>query len=82
MKFCYHKLCFSWGVAEIIDDGINGKLYPAGNYQKPAESMMDLLINHEVIKRVARQAKMTAVQKYTIEIFTQRINQIIEQVLA
>lgn len=43
-------------LAEIVDDGKTGRLYPAGNYQTLAEIIHELLLNSELREYLGRNA--------------------------
>jgi len=67
------------GVAEILEDGVSGKLYPPGDHRKLAELLSLLLKEHALIGELGNRAKVKVTRDLTRDIFIKKINAIIDK---
>jgi N-acetyl-alpha-D-glucosaminyl L-malate synthase BshA len=52
------------GVPELIEDGVDGRLFPVGNVEAMADAAADLLLNPEKLEAMAIAARKTAQQRF------------------
>ena len=55
------------GNKELIEDGLNGLLFPAGNYQELAKRILYLLKNADAAERIGRAGQKRVAAKFSIE---------------
>ncbi len=55
------------GVAEVIEDGLNGYLVTPGDPSQLAETIMKALLDKEGTAKMGREGKKIVLQKYTVE---------------
>jgi glycosyltransferase involved in cell wall biosynthesis len=67
--------------AEVIQDGHNGLLVEAGDVNKFAESILTLLNDPAKRVRLSRNARQQAIEKYSWEEYTRRLEEIYLDVL-
>ena len=64
------------GVAEVVEDGINGRLIPPRDSRALAEAVMDLHRRPELRRRLAEAAHRTVAEHYSQEVMLRRLEQI------
>ena len=64
------------GTGEIIRNGINGFLVPAGDIEEMARCVLDLLSDSEMAQRMAQEARRTVEKDFSMRARTQRVEQI------
>ncbi len=69
-------------LTEVIQDGRNGMLVPAGDASAMAMALQQLLQNHDLRAQLGRQARADAVQKHSWEHYLARLEQLFRAVLA
>ncbi|HMD22087.1 MAG TPA: N-acetyl-alpha-D-glucosaminyl L-malate synthase BshA [Alloacidobacterium sp.] len=52
------------GVPELIEDGVDGRLFPVGDVEAMAEAAAELLLNPEKLESMATAARKTAQQRF------------------
>ncbi|WP_158749442.1 N-acetyl-alpha-D-glucosaminyl L-malate synthase BshA [Acidobacterium sp. S8] len=52
------------GVPELIEDGVNGRLFPVGDVEAMAEAAAELLLNPAKLEAMADAARKTAQQRF------------------
>jgi N-acetyl-alpha-D-glucosaminyl L-malate synthase BshA len=52
------------GVPELIEDGVNGRLFPVGNVEAMAEAAIELLSSPEKLDTMATAARQTAQKRF------------------
>jgi len=67
--------------AEVIQDGRNGLLVDAGDVNRFAEAILTLLNDPEERQRLGRSARKQAVEQYSWEQYTRRLEKIYFNVL-
>jgi glycosyltransferase involved in cell wall biosynthesis len=72
---------FEGGVPEVILDGVTGYLVPQRNVEMLAEKLAVLILNPELRIEMGLAGKRMYKEKFTLEIFEQRIVEILEKVL-
>lgn len=63
----------SAGTAEIIENGVNGYLYEAGNIQELSKTIYDVITHWSEQEKMVKMAKEFAAEKYNIDRYTQKI---------
>ncbi len=66
-------------IKEIIEDGVNGMLFQAGNYKEMLEKSTLLLKNNSLRERIGKAARMTIEKNYTWKHTAEKLKHIIEQ---
>jgi len=66
-------------IKEIIEDGVNGMLFQAGNYDDMLEKSTLLLKNDSLRNRIGKAARATIEKNYTWKHTAEKLNHIIEQ---
>ncbi|MCK4789018.1 MAG: glycosyltransferase family 4 protein, partial [Desulfobacteraceae bacterium] len=69
------------GLIEIIDDGYNGLLYPAGNYEMLADQIMRLLTELNLYEFISRNAILSVYERYTQDRYVNEIELIIKETI-
>jgi glycosyltransferase involved in cell wall biosynthesis len=69
----------SGGIPDIINHGYNGWLFESGNVDDLAEKINDLLINREKRDLMAKNARITFEEKYSISRLAQRFERFLEE---
>jgi len=69
------------GVAEVVEDGINGRLIPPRDSRALAEAVMDLHRRPELRRRLAEAAHRTVAEHYSQEVMLRRLEQIYLNIL-
>ena len=69
------------GLPEIIDDGHNGLLYPAGNCNVLADQIMRLLTDPKLYEFISRNAILSVYERYTKERYIDEIELIIAEAI-
>ena len=68
------------GLKEIITDGINGRLFPPGNYRALADQLIAILQDSSEARRLAQNAYRTVQDNFSTEHMTELIeNSLIEE---
>jgi len=57
------------GLPEIIDDGIEGKIVPAGTVEPLAQAIKELVKNSEIRTEMGKRARERAIYKFSTEQF-------------
>jgi glycosyltransferase involved in cell wall biosynthesis len=69
------------GPIDVIDNGVTGRLVPAGDSAALAGAIDDLLSNPEAAAEMGRRGRERAVQRYDIRQTTRAIEQVYEKLL-
>ena len=69
------------GLVEIIDDGYNGLLYPAGNYEMLTDQIMRLLAELNLYESISRNAILSVYERYTRDRYINEIELIIKETI-
>jgi len=69
------------GVAEIIENGVTGKLYPPGDHRKLAELLSLLLKEQGMIGELGKRANIKVTRDLTRSIFIKKINAVIDKAI-
>jgi len=70
------------GSAELVEDGVTGRLVPPGNAQALAEAIDDLLADPAKAVEMGNRAREVAAERYDIRKTTKAIQDVYERVLA
>lgn len=70
------------GPIDVIDDGVTGRLVPAGDTLALAEAIGDMLSNPTAATEMGRRGRQRAVERYDIRQTTKAIERVYERVLA
>jgi len=71
----------SEGALEIIEDGLTGKIVPAGDPEALAQAINDLLDNPLECSRLGRNAQLAAGQRYSLQRMASDTEQVYREVL-
>lgn len=55
------------GMKEIIEDGVNGLLVPSGDSSALADCLAKLYKNQEMARKLAKNARVTIEEKFSLE---------------
>ena len=55
------------GLAEIVEDGVNGLLFPPGNAAELANAILRLIRSPEYSRELGENAKRTVLDRFTLE---------------
>jgi glycosyltransferase involved in cell wall biosynthesis len=69
------------GVPELIEDGVNGRLFPVGDVDAMAAAAVDLLLNPDQLDTMATAARQTAQQRFCSTKIIPKYEQYYERVL-
>jgi len=69
------------GPAEIIEDGVDGKLFPPGDFSALAEIILSLLKDPEQARKLGETAQQKATENFSLPKQMQKIHDIISEVL-
>lgn len=72
----------SEGAMEIVDDGVSGKLVPVGDPEALAQTINDLLDDPLERSRLARNARLAARQRYSLQRMASDTERVYREVLA
>jgi len=71
------------GVPELIEDGVDGRLFPVGDVEAMAEASADLLLNPEKLEAMAAAARKTAQKRFCaskiIPVYEQYYERVLER---
>ena len=71
------------GVPELVDDGVNGMLFPLGDIEAMAAAAIDLLRDEDRLTTMARAARTTASERFCasriIPLYEQYYERVIER---
>ena len=74
------------GVKEMFTDGVNAKIAPVGNREKPEEfqnnltaSMIELLQSPELTERLGSRARKMYEEKYTLKLMQDRYKKLLDR---
>jgi len=71
----------SEGAREIIEDHATGRLFPIGDGEALAKIICDLLADEQERKRLSRNAKVVAQERFSIESMIEATHEVYQQVL-
>jgi glycosyltransferase involved in cell wall biosynthesis len=69
------------GVPELIEDGVNGRLFPVGDTGAMANAAVELLLDPSKLDAMATAARQTAQQRFCASKIIPRYEQYYERVL-
>ncbi|MBD3373134.1 MAG: glycosyltransferase [Candidatus Coatesbacteria bacterium] len=69
----------SGGVPEIIDDGVNGLLYPVGDVPTLAAALHRLLTDRTLAARLAERGRNRVLESFTLSEQARRINALLDE---
>ena len=70
------------GVPELIEDGVNGRLFPVGDVEGMAHAAIGLLRDDDALRRMADAGRRTAQQKFCATRIIPQYEAFYEQVIA
>jgi glycosyltransferase involved in cell wall biosynthesis len=70
------------GAAEIIADGVDGLLTPAGDPDVLAAALQSLLVDADARARLGQAARRTVAQRYQVDAHVRAVQTFYERVLA
>lgn len=68
------------GIPEVIEDGVSGKLVPAGDADALARALEELIQNRKVRDAMGRAARLCAKQKFSAELIVSRYEALYQRV--
>jgi glycosyltransferase involved in cell wall biosynthesis len=66
----------SGGIPDLVIDGVNGLLVPAGDADALAQALHRMLVDRELAARLSREARATIARRYTPEAAVERLDQL------
>ncbi len=70
------------GVPELIEDGVNGRLFPVGDVEGMAQAAIELLLDRDRIRLMAAAARETAQQRFCTTKIIPRYEAFYEEIVA
>lgn len=70
------------GPVDVVEDGVTGRLIPAGNSDALAEAISRMLAEPAAAAEMGRQGRLRAVERYDLRETTRAIESVYEKVLA
>ncbi len=81
----FGKVCITTdntGVADYIQNGVNGFVVSAGDAAALSDRMQWIMDNKDQIKRIGENARRTFVESFTIGVFKERIKNAVQETIA
>ncbi len=63
-------------IPEVVEDGINGLVVDPGSAQELADALIELLQNHRKRKKFGEKSRSIVLQKFTLDKFAQRTQEV------
>lgn len=70
------------GLPEVVEDNHSGLLFESGNTQDLSEKLLKLIRDPDLRTGMGKNARQRAIDEFSFDIFTQRIKELYEEVLA